>query len=146
MTRKAACIGAGTVGRAWAVVFARAGYDVALYDAKPGEVVDTALPGAKRTLALLAEGGLLHEAPETTFARLHAADTIAEAVAGADYVQESVREDVTVKRQVFAEIAAAASADAILASSTSAIPGSDFWVAFTTPSGRWSSIRSIPHR
>jgi len=126
MTGKVACIGAGTVGRAWAVVFARAGYEVSLFDSKPGEVVETALPGAQRTLALLAEGGLLEEAPEAIFARLHAAGTIAEAVAGTVYVQESVREDVTVKREVFAEIAAAAPADAILASSTSAIPGSDF--------------------
>ena len=38
MKGKVACIGAGTVGHAWAVVFARAGYEVALYDAKPDEV------------------------------------------------------------------------------------------------------------
>ena len=43
--------------------------------------------------------------------RMHDAATIAEAVAGVDYVQESVREDVTVKREVFAEIAAAAPAE-----------------------------------
>ena len=39
--KKAACIGAGLVGHAWAVVFARAGYEVTLYDAKPGEVEQT---------------------------------------------------------------------------------------------------------
>ena len=133
MTRQVACIGTGTVGHAWAVVFARAGYEVALYDASPGAVADGALPGARRTLALLAEGGLLDEPPETVFARIHAADTIAEAVASAVYVQESVREDVTVKRRVFTEIAAAASTETILASSTSAIPGSDFLGGISHP-------------
>ena len=66
-------------------------------------------------------------------ARLHPAASIAEAVAGALHVQESVREDVAVKRQVFAEIAAAAPPEAILASSTSAIPGSDFLGGIARP-------------
>ena len=33
---KVAVIGAGLIGRAWAMVFARAGREVALYDAVPG--------------------------------------------------------------------------------------------------------------
>jgi len=123
---KVACIGAGTVGHAWAVVFARAGYDVAFYDALEGAVSEHALPSARRTLTLLSENGLLQEPVETVFSRLHGAVSLEEAVEGTDYVQESVREDVSVKREVFAKIAAAAPAEAILASSTSAIPGSEF--------------------
>jgi L-gulonate 3-dehydrogenase len=123
---KIACVGAGTVGRAWGVVFARAGHGVMLYDALPGEVTERALPLARQTLELMAQSGMLDEPVETVFARLRPAGSIAEAVHGAAYVQESVREDLAVKRQVFAEIAAAAPADAILASSTSALPGSDF--------------------
>lgn len=123
---KVACIGTGVVGHAWAVVFARAGHSVSLYDANPTEVVDRALPGARRTLELLDEYGLLREPVETIAARLSPAATIADAARDAAYVQESVREDVVTKRTVFAEIATAAPADAILASSTSAIPGSDF--------------------
>ncbi|KQT46925.1 3-hydroxybutyryl-CoA dehydrogenase [Devosia sp. Leaf420] len=128
-----ACIGAGTVGRAWAVVFARAGYDVRLYDAIGGEVARTAIPGARRTLELLSENGLLKEDVDTVVSRISAASSIAEAVADVVFVQESVREDVAVKREVFAEIAAHAPADAILASSTSAIPGSDFLGHFAHP-------------
>jgi 3-hydroxyacyl-CoA dehydrogenase len=30
-----ACVGAGLVGSAWAIIFARAGLDVALHDANP---------------------------------------------------------------------------------------------------------------
>lgn len=128
-----ACIGTGTVGRAWAVVFARAGHEVRVFDALAGEIESRTLPGARRTLELLAENGMLDEAVDTVFARIKPAATIAEAVAGASYVQESVREDVAVKREVFAEIALHAPADAILASSTSAIPGSEFLADIAYP-------------
>lgn len=130
---RVACIGTGTVGRAWAVVFARAGHDVALYDAVPTEVESRTLPGARRTLELLAENGMLDEPVDTVFARIRPAATIAEAVTGAEYVQESVREDVETKRQVFSEIARHAPEGAVLASSTSALPGSDFLTHITGP-------------
>ncbi len=123
---KTECIGAGLVGHAWAVVFARAGHAVTIYDSKPDEVEQRALPGARRMLELLDEMGLLGEPVDAVAARMRSAATITEAVSGADYVQESVREDVDVKRAVFSEIAAHAPAGAILASSTSAIPGSTF--------------------
>ena len=135
MKGRVACIGAGTVGHAWAVVFARAGYEVALYDAAPGQVANHALPGVRRTLELLHASEMLSEPVEAVLGRVHDAATIADAVEGAPYVQESVREDVTVKRAVFAEIASAAPPEAILASSTSAIPGSEFLGTIPT-SGR----------
>ncbi|MBX9457545.1 MAG: 3-hydroxyacyl-CoA dehydrogenase [Rhizobium sp.] len=128
-----ACIGTGTVGRAWAVVFARAGHEVRVFDALAGEVELRTLPGARRTLDLLAENGMLDEPVGTVLDRIKPAATIAEAVTNAAYVQESVREDVAVKRAVFAEIAAHAPPDAILASSTSAIPGSEFLTDITSP-------------
>jgi 3-hydroxyacyl-CoA dehydrogenase len=37
---KIGIIGAGLIGRAWAMVFARAGHAVALYDANPGATRD----------------------------------------------------------------------------------------------------------
>ena len=81
---RVACIGAGTVGRAWAVVFARAGHDVFLYDAVATEVEARALPGAKRTLELLADNGMLNEPVATVRARIQSAASIAEAVVTAD--------------------------------------------------------------
>ena len=75
---------------------------------------------------VLADGGMFTEPVDVVAGRVHDANSVSEAVAGAIYVQESVREDVASKRQVFAEIAAAAPPDAILASSTSAIKGSQF--------------------
>jgi len=35
LPQRVAIIGAGLIGRAWAIVFARAGCDVTLYDANP---------------------------------------------------------------------------------------------------------------
>ncbi len=130
---KVACIGAGNVGRAWAVVFARAGHDVALYDIASAEVADRALPSARETIELLARSNFLHEDADTVFRRIEPAPTIAAAVAGAGYVQESVREDLEIKRAVFAEIAAHAGDDTLLASSTSAIRGSEFLGAIRNP-------------
>ena len=47
-------------------------------------------------------------------------------LSGADYVQESVFEDVDLKRTLFAELDVLTDPQCILASSTSAIPGSQF--------------------
>lgn len=128
-----ACIGLGVVGRAWAVVFAKAGSKVALFDTNKKEIEKRALPAIKDTLELLDGAGLLSEAPEKIVGRIHAKQSIEDAVRDAHYVQESVREDVEIKRDVFAEIAAYSDASCILASSTSALKGSDFLGAIPNP-------------
>ncbi|HVY50344.1 MAG TPA: 3-hydroxyacyl-CoA dehydrogenase NAD-binding domain-containing protein [Devosia sp.] len=133
MKGRIACIGAGTVGHAWAVVFARAGHEVALFDAKAGEVSDRALPAIRRTLGVLAEGGMLEEPEDTVASRITEAASIDEAVADAVYVQESVREDLATKRQVLTRIGECAPPEAIIASSTSAIRGSEFLTHIPEP-------------
>ena len=130
---RVACIGTGTVGRAWGVVFARAGHEVMLYDTLEDEIAARTLPGARRTLELLAENGLVSEPVDTIMARLKPAPSIAAAVEGAFHVQESVREDLDTKIEVFNAIAAAAPEEAVLASSTSALPGSRFLTHFAHP-------------
>ena len=127
-----ACIGLGVVGRAWAVVFAKAGSTVTLFDNNEEEIETRALPAISDTLELLDRADLLSEAPERILDRIHPKQSIEDAVRGTHYVQESVREDIEIKRSVFAEIAAYADAACILASSTSALKGSDF-------------LSSIPH-
>jgi 3-hydroxyacyl-CoA dehydrogenase len=122
MTARVACIGAGNVGRAWAAVFARAGHEVALYDSDPAQV-DRALPLIARTLDLLADGD---DHAAQALSRIRPAATLAAAVTDAAHIQESVREDIDIKRAVAAEIAAHAPSDAIIASSTSALRGSGF--------------------
>ena len=122
---KIALVGLGLVGRAWAIGFARAGHDVALFDERP-EAADEALRFADAVLPELAANGLLGEAPAAVRARMRAALTLEEALAGAAHVQESTPEDVGVKRRAFARLDALAPAGAVLASSTSAILPSRF--------------------
>lgn len=120
-----ACIGTGTVGSAWAVVFARAGHEVMLFDSEPAQAA-RALTVIRRMLDDLGAAGHLAEGAAAVMTRIHSAPSLAAAVEGAAHVQESVREDVAVKRQVLAGIARHAPAEAVLASSTSALPGSSF--------------------
>jgi len=125
MSEKIAVIGAGLIGRAWAIVFARAGYRVDLWDAVP-----QALQGCRQllqdNLADLASHGLIDETPQTVLARIHTADSLAAALQDAILVQENVKETVDVKRAIFAEMDSLAAPQTILTSSTSWIPTSAF--------------------
>jgi L-gulonate 3-dehydrogenase len=122
---KVALIGAGLVGQGWAIVFARAGREVALFDAD-ARALEAAGPAIEASLADLRALGLVDEDPAAVGARIRPAGTLAEALRGAAYVQESVAEDVAVKRAVFEELDALAEDEAVLASSTSGIPASAF--------------------
>src|ERR1700757_4582634 len=99
---KVAVIGAGLIGRAWAMVFARAGWDVALYDAVTG-VAEAGLTAIGEGLRGLAEHGLADD-PAGAAARVRTAPNIAAARAGGSHVQENVPETVDAKRAIFAEL------------------------------------------
>lgn len=120
-----AVVGAGLIGRAWAIVFARAGHPVALWD-PDAAATDRAVGLIRDRCADLAEAGLVAEAPAAIAARVAPAETLAEAVAGADHVQENGPERVGPKRALFAELDALCGPGAVLASSTSGIPASRF--------------------
>lgn len=116
-----AIIGAGLVGRAWAISFARAGWSVALWDAAPG-----AAETARQTIAELLPDLKAHDllgadAPDAVLGRVAIVATLEEALAGAEYVQENTPEVLDLKRAVFARLDAIAAPDCVLASSTSAI-------------------------
>lgn len=119
-----AIIGSGLIGRAWAMVFARAGWDAAMYDAVDG-VADQALGLVAEGLSELAKHGLVDD-PTGSAARVRAAKSLADALDGASYVQENVPETVEAKRAIFAELDALSRPDTILASSSSAIVPSLF--------------------
>jgi L-gulonate 3-dehydrogenase len=121
---KVALVGAGLIGQAWAIVFARAGYQVALFDAEPG-----ALGPAERAITARLEDlesfGLV-ENPEAIAGRIHTMTSLDDALDGAVHVQENAPERVEVKREIFVELDRLAGPDAVLASSTSGIPASAF--------------------
>ncbi len=125
MTR-IAIVGAGLIGRAWALSFARAGYEVALSDAAPGQI-DAAFAFIDGALEELARFDLTGgAAPAEVRRRIRAATGLADALAGVSHVQENTPEDIEAKRAVFAELDGQAPADAVIASSTSALLPSAF--------------------
>uniref|UniRef100_A0A8J4HCE0 3-hydroxyacyl-CoA dehydrogenase n=1 Tax=Acidicaldus sp. TaxID=1872105 RepID=A0A8J4HCE0_9PROT len=123
--RKVAVVGSGFIGRAWAMVFARAGFAVALWDPAPGAVA-AALGFIAARLPELREAGLLADPPDVVLARITPAASLREALAGAEYVQENGPERVAEKAALFAEMDRIAAPETILASSTSGIPASQF--------------------
>jgi L-gulonate 3-dehydrogenase len=124
MTDKIAIIGAGLIGRAWSMVFARAGRAVSLYDVDRAALL-VALATIKGNLADLAANGLIDDRA-AVIERIVPAESIDEALHGATYVQENGPEDLAVKRTLFHELDAKAAPDVILASSSSALRASLF--------------------
>jgi len=122
---KIAVIGSGLIGRAWTMVFARAGHSVKVFDNVPG-AVDKALALIATSLGELKDTGLINEEPAAIMKRIAPARTLEEAVGDADYVQENTSEKPEVKREVYRMLDEAAPAHCILASSTSTIQTSRF--------------------
>ncbi|WP_419900503.1 3-hydroxyacyl-CoA dehydrogenase [Roseomonas sp. USHLN139] len=122
--KNVAVVGAGLVGSGWAIVFARGGAAVRLYDASEA-IRAQALQRLGSMLADMQAAGLVGEAAPI-LARITLCHSLEEAVADADYIQESVLERVEVKQAACAQIDAAMRADAIVGSSSSGIPASAF--------------------
>ena len=120
-----AVVGAGLIGRAWAIVFARAGHSVRLWDKVPG-VAEASLGTIRERLADLRAAGLVQEAPAAIAARITPAATLADCVEGAAHVQENGPERLASKQELFAELDRLCPPEVVLASSTSGIPASEF--------------------
>jgi len=101
--RVVAVLGCGTIGASWADAFLAAGCDVRAWDPRPGY-----------EQALLASAARYGRT-------LHVCSTADSAVAGAQFVQESVPESLQLKAALYASIASALAPTAVVASSTSTI-------------------------
>ena len=121
MSRRAAIIGGGVIGGGWAARFLLNGWDVAVFDPDPeaerklGEV----LANARRSLPGLYDAAMPVEGRLTYHPRIE------DAVAGADWVQESVPERLDLKHKVFAQILSALAPGALIGSSTSGFKPSE---------------------
>ncbi|MES2959075.1 MAG: 3-hydroxyacyl-CoA dehydrogenase [Pseudomonadota bacterium] len=119
-----AIVGAGLIGRSWSNVFARAGWQLRVWDPS-GAQRDAAHAQIAQSLQELQAHGLVQDAAAAA-ARVQVVATLEEAVQSADYVQESGPEVLDIKRTTFAALDAAAPPHCVLASSTSAIVASLF--------------------
>jgi carnitine 3-dehydrogenase len=102
-----AVVGTGVIGASWAALFLSHGLDVVATDPAPG--------AEERLRADVAATGLAARG------RLTFVDDVADAVAGADFVQENGPERIEVKHDLFAAMDAAARPDVVLASSSSGL-------------------------
>jgi 3-hydroxyacyl-CoA dehydrogenase len=100
-----ACIGAGAIGASWTALFATAGAQVALVE--PGTAA------LERALATV---------PATGRARVACGADLAAAVHGADFVFECIPEELGAKQALMARLEPLLPAEAIVTSSSSALP------------------------
>ena len=124
------CLGGGTIGASWAALFLASGRTVCLFDPAPDardnvrRYIETAWPTLE-SLGLAENGN-----PDgITFAK-----TAAQAVDGADFVQENVPERLAIKSATFAEIEPVLKQGAIVASSASGLTLSQMQEGWHDPS------------
>jgi 3-hydroxybutyryl-CoA dehydrogenase len=116
--RPVAVIGAGTLGRLIATVFAAGGSDVRLFDTS-AEQLEAGRAHIERHVAEVGEA--LDLQPDRAGA-VEAVDDLARAAGGAWLVIESVPERADLKVEVFGELDRIAAGDAILATNSSSLP------------------------
>lgn len=122
--RNVAIVGVGLIGRAWAAIFARAGWNVKITD--PHAPTLGAAPGLIRDeLHALARHGLAND-PDGAAKRISVADSLADALKGVEFVQENGPEKIDDKIALFTEMDRLAAPETLLVSSTSAIVASRF--------------------
>ena len=115
---RVAIIGAGVIGAGWAARFRLNGVEVRVHDPAPAaaRILDEVTASAVAAWQRL---GLLGSDDELGPLALY--DSVAEAVAGAELIQESVPEDLALKHRVLVAIDAGADPDAVISSSTSGL-------------------------
>ena len=131
--RPVAVAGAGLTGASWAGLLAAAGLEARLYDVRP-EALEPALLHARAAAEFLCAHGLADQ--DATAHGLHALSASAdadEAFAGVGHVQECVREDLALKREVFALIDSICPPDALICSSSSGLSISEIQTAARRP-------------
>ncbi|MEU6578642.1 3-hydroxyacyl-CoA dehydrogenase family protein [Streptomyces sp. NPDC046805] len=126
-TRPIAILGAGTLGRRMALMFATRGGQVRIYDpaAQAGQDACAYVEQNVAEVAAGVEGGTPGAVTATT--------DLAEALARAWLVVEAVPERLDLKKQIFGDLDKMADADAILASNSSSYPTSEFIDHVTRP-------------
>jgi carnitine 3-dehydrogenase len=129
MTRKAAIIGGGVIGGGWAARFLLNGWNVSVFDPDPQaeRKISEVLANARAALPALSD------IPMPKEGTLSFAQTITEAVEGADYIQESVSERLDLKHRVFAQIQQSAELGTPIGSSTSGFKPSELQEGAANP-------------
>jgi len=121
--RAVAVVGGGVIGNGWVAAFLGSGRAVRLYDPMPeaGDRARAHVAGAWDQMVQLG----LARAGDDWAARLSVHSDLAEALDGADFVQESTPERVELKQGLFADLDRLLPPDVLVGSSTSSLPITD---------------------
>jgi ketoreductase RED1 len=120
----AAVIGGGVIGASWTALFLGQGLRVTIHDPRPD--IELVVRADLRAVApTLKELGMEVASLVEDTGTLIFETNLAAAVMDADVVQENAPERHELKQQLWAAIEAAAKPDALLASSSSALPATD---------------------
>ncbi len=117
--KKVFIVGSGLMGSGIAQVCASAGLDVTICDSNPA-ALEKALKSIAWSVGKFVEKGKVAGTVEEIMARIATASDVSQC-GGHDLVIEAVFENLELKRQIFKAMDAAADANALLASNTSAI-------------------------
>lgn len=120
-----AIIGSGSIGIGWAIVFARMGNHVKVYDIDQSRL-DYFTQELALRLSALVEEDLLDEDAAIVLQRITSTLDLSEAVRTADYIQECGPENLEIKKRIFSSIIEFSPQHSIIASSTSALKSSSF--------------------
>ncbi len=118
--KRAAVLGAGTMGSGIAICFANAGIPVTVLEAEPA-ALERGLSGIRKTYDSQVERGRLNPAARDERVARIAGTLNFDELREADVIVEAVFEDIGIKKQVFARLDAVAKPGAILATNTSTL-------------------------
>ena len=127
LPRKVAVIGAGDIGCGWAALCVSAGWPVTIYDtdARAIERAAREIPARARALVALdrATAGIV----ERGLLEIRHAASLLRAVTEADWVIESIPEDLAAKQRLLSALEDVVSPDALISSSSSGLPPHDLF-------------------
>ncbi|WP_048440320.1 3-hydroxyacyl-CoA dehydrogenase [Caenimonas sp. SL110] len=125
-------VGAGTMGRGIVQLFAQAGHRVHCFDAQSGASAKAIDYVAGMIGRGVDKGRITAEQFLQIQGRMHACDAVLQ-LADCDVVVEAIVEDLEIKRQLFRELEAVVSDNAILASNTSSLTVAEIAAACARP-------------
>jgi 3-hydroxybutyryl-CoA dehydrogenase len=125
LPRKAAVVGAGLMGTGIALILATGIEEVGV-TSRTAASLDRSRRRVERYAADLQRNGLLPIDAGTVLARLRFTTSLEEAVDRAEFVEESINEDASAKRALYARLDEMLPPPVILSSNTSALPVSEF--------------------
>jgi 3-hydroxyacyl-CoA dehydrogenase len=122
---KVTIVGAGSIGRGWAALCAAHGWPTVVYDLDARAADEAISEIARRAMALVSLGRAEGAVVEAALRDVEVGRSLLHACGPADWIIESVGEDLALKQRLFENLGQVARPEAILTSSSSGLPITD---------------------